>query len=99
MISETAADVLPVAEVRVHLRKRYQCSLCPRSYSSRKSAERHVAECIHDPATRGCATCEHDIFNTGYDEGPPGCALGLRDELTQCVRHCESWALAKRWKR
>lgn len=83
-----------MAEVQVHLRKRYQCTTCPRSYSSRKTAEAHAAECVKDPATRACGTCKHDFRGGGYDEGGPCCEIGARPDDVLCVRHCDSWEIA-----
>ena len=51
------------ATVEVHLRKRYQCSLCRKSWSAYPLARRHIfAGCLKDPATKGCPTCSHDCF-------------------------------------
>ncbi len=65
------------ATVEVHLRKRYQCSACRRSSSSKQVMERHVADgCIKDPDTHACPTCVHNGVSeySGYY-----CSLGLLD--------------------
>lgn len=76
--------LVPPATVEVHLRRRFQCSVCSKSWSSKRTAEAHVGECIKDPSTRSCATCRHD-------DREAGCALGVRPEDVSCLRHCADW--------
>lgn len=78
------------AFVEVHLRKRYQCSACGKSWSSKSRAVAHVSECIKDPAVQACATCRHDLRAMCWDE--TGCDIDVRPTDTVVVMHCPEWA-------
>lgn len=82
----------PSAIVEVHLRRRYQCSLCHRAWSSMRQAMAHVQSCIKDPAARACPTCQHDLYDTDYRE----CLIGQRPVQVVCVQNCEDWELRVR---
>lgn len=59
----------------------YACSFHPTSklFTTARSALRHEAECIHNPETKSCPTCEHD---KGWD----GCAIGKREDAGLFLR-------------
>lgn len=75
--------------VEVHLRRRFQCSACGKSWSSKQRAVRHVKACSKDPAARACATCRHDLRAMCSDE--VGCDIDARPFGEQIVFGCPSW--------
>lgn len=85
-------ELSSVATVEVHLRRRYQCSLCHRAWSSMRQAMAHVQSCVKDPGARACPTCQHDVFEGGQTE----CLISHRPCGTVCVRNCEKWELRVR---
>lgn len=60
----------------------YACSFHPtvKLFTTERSAMRHEADCIHNPATKSCPTCEHD---EGF-----GCSIGAREDCVFCLRRC-----------
>lgn len=62
---------------------------------SRKSMERHEAQCIHNPETRSCPTCVHNDFE--YPEPEVGICGGHfcnEDHLEKgetLKRNCPHW--------
>lgn len=71
---------------------RYRCSVCRRSWSTRRQARLHIETgCAKAPASRACGTCAHDILDRAED---PSCALGVRPEHERCIRDCPSWVRA-----
>ncbi len=60
----------------------YACSFHPTSklFTAERSAVRHESECIHNPATKSCPTCQHDLYHF--------CSIGVADELRKgCPDH------------
>lgn len=55
---------------------RWRCPHCRRSWSSRRNATTHIGRCWHNPAARGCRTCQN--FRAGGVNSPETCAAGLQ---------------------
>lgn len=75
-----------MAEVVSKVVTRFACSVCHRSWASKRRAAQHVDHCPHDPASRACATCRHD-----GDRDDPGCHIGMRPGGLPCIYQCSSW--------
>lgn len=60
----------------------YACSFHPTSklFTTARSALRHESECIHNPQTKSCPTCEHESSRV--------CWAGEREDGVWCKRHC-----------
>lgn len=84
------------AFVEVHLRKRYQCSTCGKSWSSKGRAVVHVRECIKDPAVKACAACRHDLRAMCWDWEASGCDIDARPHDKTVITHCPEWEPIRR---
>lgn len=83
--------------------ERFRCTACRKSWAGKSRAQQHIDNgCIHDPATKACATCEHD--EKGYPptwEEPgvdPFCQVEARPEGERVIRGCPVWEAAS-WLR
>lgn len=72
-----------------------------RVVTSRAAMDRHEQQCIRNPASRSCPTCEHNChdpsdppdYETGYP-GDPGGYWCYEDHLPKgkrCAKNCEYW--------
>ena len=88
--------------------KAYKCLFCGRTIAQRARAIRHENDCLFNPESKSCPTCEYDYKGySGYYYGsanceppePPCCWEDARGE-SSCKKHCESWKLLKtlEWK-
>ena len=75
----TDSRLLPAPEPFTTIR--WRCPYCPRTYSNKYRAQRHIARCWHNPAARSCKTCAH--YQPGYSEPevgwvePESCEAGV----------------------
>ena len=75
----------------------YRCEFHPRAkiLATERAMKRHESTCIHNPANRTCATCEHDYSEPGDPEfgdmGSAGCSEGARDPDVRLHRECTLW--------
>lgn len=75
---------------------RWQCPFCLRTRAKRPVIREHIAHCYHNPAARGCLTCDLRIEPSGDGINEPFSAEDCRRGVEMPDRglpvHCHLWS-------